>query len=88
MSTKASAHARGYGRAHRALRASWAPRVRTGREACARCGELIAVGAAWDLGHDDHDRTRYKGPEHASCNRATRAPERQDPAPAVGTWWA
>ena len=61
---------RGYGPEHKALRAEWAPQVATGQVACARCGDLIAAGEAWDLGHTD-DRTGYRGPEHArQCNRA------------------
>jgi hypothetical protein len=63
---------RGYGSEHKRLRAQWAPRVERGEVACARCHLLIVPGEAWDLGHLDHDRTRYAGPEHASsCNRAT-----------------
>jgi len=31
---------------------------------CWRCGELIRPGQPWHLGHDDYDRTKYRGPEH------------------------
>jgi hypothetical protein len=27
----------------------------------------------WDLGHDDFDRTIYRGPEHQRCNRSSAA---------------
>lgn len=57
--------ARGYGTRHRGLRAWWAPRVARGTVNCWRCGHPIRTGQAWDLGHDDHDRTQYRGPEHA-----------------------
>src|SRR5262245_43062993 len=79
---------RGYGVAHQRLRAQWAPLVAAGRVSCARCGKLIEPGAAWDLGHDDHDRRKYRGPEHQSCNRgaprqraATPLPPRDPDAP-------
>jgi hypothetical protein len=62
---------RGYGRAHRDVRARWALIVATGRQTCWRCGHVIARGESWDLGHDDADRSRYRGPEHVACNRAT-----------------
>jgi hypothetical protein len=62
---------RGYDANHDRLRAQWEPRVATGRVKCWRCGELISPATAWDLGHDDTDRTKYRGPEHANqCNRA------------------
>jgi hypothetical protein len=63
---------RGYGPAHQQLRREWAPRVEAGGVNCTRCGILIVPGTAWDLGHDDNDRSRYTGPEHQVCNRATR----------------
>ena len=66
-------HYRRYGSGHRALRAQWTPRVDAGMVKCTRCGTLIRRGEEWDLGHDDLDRNRYTGPEHASCNRATAA---------------
>jgi hypothetical protein len=71
MMATPSTKARGYGRPHRRLRAALAPEVAAGLHHCARCGELIKPGEAWDLGHDDHDRRFYTGPEHRHCNRAT-----------------
>lgn len=62
---------RGYDHHHRALRKRVAPAVESGGVACARCGRPIAPGEPWDLGHDDRDRSRYTGPEHRACNRAT-----------------
>jgi hypothetical protein len=62
--------ARGYGAAHRKERQRWVPIVERGEATCWRCGKPIIPGTAWDLGHDDHDRRIYRGPEHASqCNR-------------------
>lgn len=62
---------RGYGRAHQELRKTWARKVEAGGVRCARCGEPITPGSEWDLGHVDGDRSRYSGPEHSACNRAT-----------------
>lgn len=62
---------RGYDANHVRLRADWAPKVATGKVNCWRCGEPIAPTEPWDLGHDDNDRRKYRGPEHAHrCNRA------------------
>ena len=64
-----SRYGRRYGPAHRRLRALWASRVAAGVVECARCGEMILAGDAWDLGHVDGTLS-YAGPEHARCNRA------------------
>lgn len=69
--TRPSKGERGYDREHYALRASWKPKVATGTVLCARCGCLIGADEPWDLDHDDNDRSRYLGPSHARCNRAT-----------------
>lgn len=68
---RGSRQQRGYDAEHDKLRARWAQLVEGGTVTCWRCGNLIHPGTAWDLGHDDHDRTKYRGPEHANqCNRA------------------
>ena len=73
---------RRYGHAHQQIRARLAPIVATGTARCARCSEFIRAGEPWDLGHDDLDVTRYAGPEHRGCNRATAAHRIVDePAP-------
>lgn len=65
--------ANGYGKAHKRLRAQVAQRMRDGEIfSCWRCGRRINPAGRWDLGHDDRDRTIYRGPEHVACNRATR----------------
>ena len=63
--------ARGYGHHHQQLRARLAPLVAAGGWICTRCCEPIRPGEPWDLGHADHDRSVYTGPEHRRCNRAT-----------------
>jgi hypothetical protein len=73
MPRPASTTARGYGTQHQTLRKEWAPLVEQGGVTCWRCGNLIAPGQAWDLGHDDHDRATYRGPEHRGPNRAAGA---------------
>lgn len=85
--------AEGYGAQHKRLRALWAVQVATGLVSCARCGELIEVGAPFDLGHKDGTSKReYSGPEHRRCNRAAGAAAREavrtaDPAPTPVTRW-
>lgn len=79
--------ARGYGSRHQALRKEWAPLVDAGHVTCWRCGQPITPGQAWDLGHDDHDRSIYRGPEHRGPNRATagrRPRRRRTPGPPPG----
>src|SRR5262252_5359398 len=60
-----------YDREHNLRRARVAELVLAGGARCARCGDLIQPGEAWDMGHVDGDPHRYSGPEHRRCNRAT-----------------
>jgi hypothetical protein len=62
-----------YGRRHQKLRAVVALDVAAGLAVCWRCRKRIAPGSAWDLGHDDFDRSIYRGPEHSYCNRSSAA---------------
>jgi hypothetical protein len=73
MPVKAKTSKRGYGHRHQELRKAWARVVTAGLADCVRCGVPIDANEAWDLGHDDQDRTLYRGPEHRRCNRATAA---------------
>jgi hypothetical protein len=57
-----------------------------GRVHCARCGELIAPGAPWDLGHSDEDRSVWSGPGHRRCHRATAARDAQRLLPCRRSW--
>lgn len=68
---RGSSTERGYDAEHKRLRAQWAELVEMGGVRCARCAGPIPAGSKWDLGHDDLDRSRYTGPEHVRCNRAT-----------------
>jgi hypothetical protein len=70
--------ARGYNWAHQKLRAEYKQRMTNGEQFdCWRCGLWVNPAMPWDLGHDDHDRSVYRGPEHrgrecpAGGNRAT-----------------
>lgn len=71
--TRGTSKQRGYGQPHRTARAAVKPDVEAGNATCWRCGQPIAPGATWDMGHDDDDRNVHRGPEHAACNRATKA---------------
>lgn len=59
---------RGYGSTHQRERERWRPLVDRGEVDCWRCGHPILPGTPWHLGHDDYDRTVYRGPEHPRCN--------------------
>lgn len=62
---------RGYGNAHRSLRKAFIPEHQAGTLICWRCREVILPTEPFDLGHDDNDRTMYRGAEHSNrCNRA------------------
>lgn len=73
MPTQATTTRRGYGWQHQQERDRWRPIVEAGQAECWRCGWPILPYEPWDMGHDDHDRTRYNGPEHISCNRGAGA---------------
>lgn len=60
---------RGYDAEHMALRAQWQRVLDTRAVDCWRCGLPIPRGSTtWHLGHDDHDRSIHRGPEHETCN--------------------
>ena len=68
-----STRARGYGGEHQALRKPIATLVASGNAVCWRCGRPILPWMQWDLGHDDFDRSIYRGLEHRHCNRSSAA---------------
>lgn len=69
---------RGYDAPHRAQRRQWRARIDSGETVnCWRCGERIEPHSPFDLGHDDHDRSVTRGPEHVACNRATNSRDRR-----------
>lgn len=90
MPSRGTTTERGYDHNHRKLREAYKPLVASGKAHCWRCVErglppeqsLIRPNEPWDLGHDDDDRTRYRGPEHQRCNRA--APHQATPPPPAG----
>lgn len=64
--------ARGYDAAHDRLRAAWQARIDAGEVIyCWRCTTTRITGRRWHLGHDDHDRSTYRGPECVPCSTAT-----------------
>ncbi len=60
-----------YPRRHQQTRDKFSRLVLAGGVKCARCLQPILPDDPWDLGHVDGDPTRYAGPEHRRCNRAT-----------------
>lgn len=64
---------RGYGSAHQRERAKWKRVVEAGQANCWRCGAWLDPSQPFDLGHDDIDRSIYRGPECRPCNRAAGA---------------
>jgi hypothetical protein len=72
MPRTGSTNSRGYGARHQRERAKWKRIVDQGDAHCWRCGTWLNPNEPWDLGHDDHDRTQYRGPECVPCNRATK----------------
>jgi hypothetical protein len=65
--------ARGYGSAHQRESREWRDKVRGGELViCWRCNEPITDPDDCHLGHDDHDRSITRGPEHGRrCNLST-----------------
>lgn len=82
-----STTSRGYGHNHQLERERWRPHVEAGNVDCWRCTHRIQPDQPWDLGHDDTDRTKYRGPEHVACNRGTYGREHGDPQPHSRTQW-
>jgi hypothetical protein len=61
---------RGYGPVFQTTRRMWVKRIAQGGVHCSRCGRDITSADAWDLGHDDEDRSVIVGPECRFCNRS------------------
>lgn len=64
---------RQYGPRHQRLRKHYARIIAKGDGICWRCQGAIPPDMPWHLGHDDWDRTRYRGPEHVHCNLTAAA---------------
>lgn len=80
--------ANGYGKEHKRLRAEYAARMDNGEIFfCWRCRRVVNPSRPWDLGHDDLDRSVYRGPEHVGCNRATRRRQNRRGAPQTPRGW-
>lgn len=59
---------------HKARRKAIQAQIDTGQPvACWRCGRPIVKGSPWHLGHDDRDRTVYRGAECPTCNLTAAA---------------
>ena len=78
--------ARGYGWQHQQLRAKVKRLVDQGDQTCWRCERWLNPEEPWDLGHDDDDRSVYKGPECRPCNRATNGRADRTPVDTTRDW--
>jgi DNA-directed RNA polymerase subunit RPC12/RpoP len=58
---------------HRAVRQALKVEVEAGRGFCWRCGRHIPPGSKWHAGHDDYDRSVYRGVECPDCNLRSAA---------------
>lgn len=74
---------RGYDAGHDRARRTLAPLVAMGHATCWRCGLPITPGTEWHVGHDDHDRSITRGPEHAYCNLSAAGRARHGLNPAL-----
>ena len=79
MSSVRTTTQRGYGAAHQALRRKVKRTVDAGIAHCWRCGRWLDPEQPWHLGHDDHDRSLYRGPECVPCNTATASRRASQP---------
>lgn len=95
MPKPGSTTARGYGITHQRERQRLLTLQAAGTTlTCWRCGGPITPGQPWDLGHDDHDRTITRGPEHrhptGRCPGNRAAPRRRrtrTPTPITTRPW-
>lgn len=71
MPSQGSTTERGYGHKHQQKRAEYQKVVDAGAAECWRCHDPVPPGSEWQLGHDDHDRTKYRGVECVKCNEST-----------------
>ena len=60
---------------HQRLRKQAAALVAAGNAVCWRCGRSILPWMAWDLGHDDYDRSIYRGLNTDIATGALQQPE-------------
>ncbi len=58
---------------HRAKVKEYKALQAAGIASCWRCGQWLAPGMEMHAGHDDYDRTVYRGPECGTCSRNTAA---------------
>ena len=83
--SRSSTPQRGYGYRHQQLRKRYVALLRAGEVlTCWRCHGDITHEDDMHLGHDDHDRAVYRGPEHKGCNLS--AAGRKTKALRQGMW--